>query len=154
MPLSGWNIPHISDFPSLRDLRFNVKNITLFLQSSTMNQSVNHSIRIGVLINYLLVGTIGHIGIFTFFLFWTQGSFFSRCRSGPPPSVQVYWTQHKHIPVSPKISASIPIVLTVHEDRQHPEYYSFISLVQCQILDVKLFSFLAFRAPPQTRFFV
>ena len=110
-----------------------------------MSQRPNISARISVLVNYLVVGMIGHIGIFTVILLWNQEHQLTHCNSSIPSSDKVYWTQHKHIQASPKVSLSLPIVLFEDDYEQHHTCSFF------NIFDEHRISHLEYSSPPSLR---
>ncbi len=80
-----------------------------------MRNRNHHIILILLLVTYTLLGVVGHLETLTIFGFGTDPHNLLAAKSGPPPTAKVYWTQHKHIPATVKISVPSPAIVVQPE---------------------------------------
>ncbi len=103
-----------------------------------------------LLVNYMLLGVVGHLEALTVSGFGTDPQHLLATKGGPPPTAKAYWTQHKHIPATVKVSIPSPAVIVQpivsHRLQIHRLVFTpdFIHIYQSPIISLH-----SPRAPPQ-----
>ena len=65
--------------------------------------------------SYLTVGVAGYLKSITLLGFGTNPEIITKASQNTTPTVKVFWTQHKHIPSTTKISVPSPAIFTPPE---------------------------------------
>ena len=69
-----------------------------------MKRFLQHSVLVCLLLSYIVVGVLGNLHAFSMLWHSARTLIITKSKTGPPKTVKVYWTQHKHIPVTVKVS--------------------------------------------------
>jgi hypothetical protein len=101
------------------------------------------------LFSYIIVGVLGHLEILSLLRWQTGITQIVKAKADPQPTAKVYWTQHKHIPSTIKVSVPSPAIITPAETQS--VFFHGIALIQdaSHILTDPIFSLHSSRAPPQ-----
>lgn len=109
----------------------------------------NYIIIFLLLFSYVLLGAIGHLETLILSGFGTNPQHITKPADSHSSTFKVYWTQHKHIPSSVKISVPSPAVFTPPEVPRICMYGIAFTQDESSILLDPLFSLHSSRAPPQ-----
>jgi hypothetical protein len=102
-----------------------------------------------LLFSYLLLGSIGYLETLTVLGFGTNPQHLTKPADDPSSTFKPYWTQHKHIPSTIKISVPSPAVFTPPEVSRVCLFGITFAQKASSVLDDPSLSLHSSRAPPQ-----
>jgi hypothetical protein len=97
------------------------------MSDKTMKQSIKYCILLLLLSTYLVVGVLGHLNVLALLGLGSGQEHVRQDKNPLDRTVRVYWTQHKHIPATVKITVSGPGLLIA------PEALPQLTLILCVI---------------------
>jgi hypothetical protein len=108
-----------------------------------------HIITFSLLFCYLFLGVAGYLETIVLSGFGSNPRVIAQSNCNPPPTFKVYYTQHKHIPTTVKVSVPSAAVFTPPEMPHAFMYGTSFTQCECGIFLDQSFSLHSSRAPPQ-----
>ncbi|MBN1398930.1 MAG: hypothetical protein JXA06_12930 [Bacteroidetes bacterium] len=114
-----------------------------------MIKRYRHIIVFVLLFSYLFLGFAGTLVTLTYATFGINPNHITKPANAPAPAAKVYWTQHKHIPSTIKISVPSPVIITHPEEQRVYSYGIVISIFESVTLTDPFLYSCPSRSPPQ-----